>query len=237
MGCLISAIMAFILFTMLYRDEFLWFLKSIPDFIKNLTLSISKAWNFAVKGIMIDCKPLKKLKTKNRKDRDCKVNNAMRKAKQAEDTVDEDKGKEIDIENANSSDNIEGFNDKKEVFYMNIKQSSPIDVVGYTTKKMAKKACESVNSQLATKDLVMDSYNNDGIDWCKYGWVDSDSSEICLPLQDDTYNKLTKSQRISGYCGSAQGSGVNCSMPIKNEKYGALCHGIKPNNIVQYQIM
>ena len=257
-GCLIVSIIAFILFLILYGDEFLWVLKEIPNFFKTFFMAIAKSWRFAVQGVLINCKPIKPLKVKNKKAIDCKRKYVLNKIKEGEDLIDEDKAKEIELNTTMNSDQStdielqdqtdefkesfvisklynkrrklfkEEFGDDKGVFYINPKTNNPLVSTGYINEDEAEKACKILESELATKEQLITAYNK-GVNWCSYGWVkDGNNSEICLPLQPDANNRLSNEQRSSGMCGSHQGSGVNCIRPIKGEKYGANCYGKKP---------
>ena len=239
-GCLIIAIIAFSLFLILYGDEVKWFLSKIPDFLKNFFMAMSKAWRMSVQGININCEPVDILKVKNKKVRNCRRNYLLNKMKEDEDLIDEDKAKQMELENVKNDDTLEGFKVKnvtdvvtnvvtkhdKKVFYYEPKTNSPLDKVGFNNSDEAEKACMELNSELATKDQLMDAYINDkNTNWCSYGWLKGNNTEICLPLQIGKYDRLTNEQRKIGMCGSYDGAGVNCIRPLKGEQYGAVCYG------------
>lgn len=237
-GCILTAIIAFILFLILFRDEFFWLLSKIPDFLKNFFMAISKAWRFAVQGIMINCKPIRPLKLKNKKDRNCYKKQYVDKIKKEKDDIDEDKSKLEALKYVKDNDNISEIYNKRKtvgkehltVYSISPKKNSPLDIVGYKNKTEAENICKKFKGKLATKEQIINAYDKQKIDWCNYGWFNTKNSEICLPLQSDTYDNLTDEQRSRGLCGSLNGAGVNCIKPIKNEIYSAICYGKKPTS-------
>ena len=243
-GCLIVAIIALVLFMILYGDQIGWVLSQLPMFLKNFFMAMGKAWRLSVQGINVNCTPLNKLKVKNKKVRDCRRNKLLNEIKETEDVIDEDKAKEYELKKAMADDNIKEtfsiYADRKvkkenikdgdeqldgddiKLFYHNEKSNNPLQPVGYSNANEAQKGCESIGAQLANKDQLVKAYNG-GINWCNYGWL-KDNTEICLPLQIRKYDRLTNRQREMGMCGSYDGAGVNCTKPLKGEKYGAICY-------------
>lgn len=229
-GCLIVAIIALILFMILYGDQIKWLLSQTPMFLKNFFMAIGKAWRLSVMGINTNCVPISKLKVKDKKVRDCRRNRILKDIKETEDLVDEDKAKMDELRRTKLEDEIvENFTDKENtddtetLFYHNEKSNNPLDVVGYSNNEEAKKGCESIGAQLASKNQLVKAYSS-GINWCNYGWLSDTNSEICLPLQINKYDRLSDKQREMGMCGSYNGAGVNCMAPLKGEKYGAICY-------------
>ena len=85
------------------------------------------------------------------------------------------------------------------------------------TADIAPKVCKGLfNTKAATKDQLLDSYNN-GANWCNYGW--SDEGQALYPLQDNTDTKT-----CSGKKGLNGGK-----LESKDYKIGTLCYGIKPD--------
>lgn len=241
-GCLTVAIIALVLFMILYGDEIGWVLSQLPMFLKNFFMAIGKAWRLSVQGININCSPINKLKVKDKKVRDCRRNKLLLDIKETEDVIDEDKAKDYELKKAMADDSIKEtfaiYADRKvkkenvkdpetetdgiNLFYHNEKSDNPLVSVGYTNSDEAQKGCESIGAQLASKDQLVKAYSG-GINWCNYGWL-KENTEICLPLQIKKYDRLTNRQREMGMCGSYDGAGVNCMKPLKGEKYGAICY-------------
>ena len=113
--------------------------------------------------------------------------------------------------------------DKKEVFH--------IANQDYTYDQ-AKCKCESYNARLATKNDIIDAYNN-GANWCSYGW--SDKQSAYYPVQKCDWDKMmADNERLpkkdKKYCGMPGVNGGFFANPTL--KFGVNCYGIKPKGKV-----
>ena len=111
------------------------------------------------------------------------------------------------------------FIDKKEVFH--------IENQNYTYAQ-AKCKCEAYGGDLATKNQMIDAYNN-GASWCSYGWTDGQNAYY--PVSQCFWDEMQKkNQRLPDhqkkFCGIPSLNGGHFSNP--ELKFGINCYGIKP---------
>jgi hypothetical protein len=103
----------------------------------------------------------------------------------------------------------------KEVFHLNS---------NIYTYNDAQKVCSKYGAQLATKQQIVDAYNN-GANWCNYGW--SDGQMALFPTQTETWDKL---QKIKGHENDCGRPGVNGGYVANSDmKFGVNCYGFKPD--------
>lgn len=132
--------------------------------------------------------------------------------------------KEAPIEKPNLVENIiKRIENKKEVFH--------IANQDYTYDQ-SKCKCESYGGRLATKNEVVDAYNN-GAHWCSYGW--SEGQVAYYPVQKCTWDELNnKNKRLpvnqKVFCGVPGMNGGYFANP--NLKFGINCYGVKPKGSI-----
>lgn len=90
------------------------------------------------------------------------------------------------------------------------------------TYEQADTVCKNYGGELATYDQVFDAYRN-GANWCNYGWS---ANQLALyPIQQEFYDKMQKTEKEKGVCGTP---GVNGGFFQKDIKFGVNCYGYKP---------
>jgi hypothetical protein len=96
------------------------------------------------------------------------------------------------------------------------------------TYDQAKCKCESYGGRLATRDEVVNSYNQ-GASWCTYGW--SKGQMAYYPVQQCDYDKMMEDNKdkpphLQQHCGKPGMNGGYFSNPYI--KFGVNCYGVKP---------
>ena len=120
----------------------------------------------------------------------------------------------VSEENSKTPIDDDFFKEHKEVYHIDNQN---------LTYKQAQEKCKSYNSELATKEQMIMTYNK-GAHWCNYGWIKEQEAyypvQKCI-LDDDKNNKNKK-------CGKPGLNGGYFSSP--DIKFGANCYGKKPSN-------
>ena len=121
----------------------------------------------------------------------------------------------VDKSIAKVTKKIPNMTKKKEVFN--------VDNNDFTFEQ-AGLVCKAYDSELATFDQVVESYNKGG-NWCNYGW--SAGGLALFPTQQKFYDKLQEGpEKYRKSCGKP---GVNGGkFNDKNLKFGANCYGFRP---------
>lgn len=108
------------------------------------------------------------------------------------------------------------------------------------TYDQAKCKCESYGATLATKNDMVQAFNN-GASWCTYGWTDGQSAyypvQQCdwdnIETEKKKYHKDSE-QYKKLYCGHP---GLNGGFfPNSNLKFGVNCYGVKPKGNKQSKL-
>ena len=90
------------------------------------------------------------------------------------------------------------------------------------TYDQAKCKCKAYGARLATKEDMIDAFNN-GADWCTYGW--SEGQQAFFPTQQSTWEELQYHPNRKNDCGRP---GVNGGEFVNPEiKFGVNCYGMK----------
>jgi hypothetical protein len=126
-----------------------------------------------------------------------------------------------------SNDLLSIIQNKKEVFH--------IANQDYTYEQ-SKCKCESYGAKLATKEQLIDAYNN-GAHWCTYGWMDKQTA--FYPVQQCEWDKIKgvndrlKDKNKMNYCGVPGLNGGYFANP--QLKFGINCYGVKPKGKINKQ--
>ena len=92
------------------------------------------------------------------------------------------------------------------------------------TYEQAKCKCETYGAQLATKDRIIDAYNN-GAEWCNFGW--SKGGKAFYPAQRGAQQRNPR----------CFGEGVVGGRFNRNTQFGVNCYGIRPvGKVVKQQV-
>jgi len=114
------------------------------------------------------------------------------------------------------------FLQKKEVFHI-ANQDYSYD--------QSKCKCASYGGRLATKNEVINAYNN-GANWCSYGWTEGQNA--FYPVQKCYHDSIMEEddflENSDKYCGKPGMNGGYFSNP--QLKFGVNCYGVKPKGTV-----